>query len=73
MKPRNEKTGCVLSIPPPDELGASTITLNGKVLHHLLFTDDGQVILGDGRIFKAGDEFAKFIVKELEAARKEGA
>lgn len=65
MRMRNNCTGDILELPPPDAFGRSAILLNGKVLHHLLFCDaDSSVRLGDGRKINTS-EFPSFIVDLL--------
>lgn len=64
MRFRNERTGDVLEVPPPNEIGESVVLLNGAVIERVLYSDvgDGSVTLGDGRVFAAGEEFAAYIV-----------
>lgn len=67
MRLQNNITGDILECPPPDELGASVVRLNGRVIERVLYSDldGGSVTLGDGRIFKDDQEFAAYIVARL--------
>jgi hypothetical protein len=71
MKMQNTITGDVLELPPPDSLGQASILLNGHVFETALFSDacGGTVTLGDGRMFKAGDEFANYLVGLIRPRR----
>ena len=64
MKLRNERTGDVLSVPPPGPLGDSVVLLNGEVVERVLYGDD-SITLGNGIMFKTGEGFAKYIVEKL--------
>ena len=67
MNLKNEITGKVLRMPPPNEFGESVVTLNGEFLIRVLFSDadGGTVTLEDGRILAAGLEFATYLVSLL--------
>lgn len=65
---QNSITGSVLEMPPPDSLGATVIVLDGEVIERVLFSDvTGTATIGDGRMFKAGHEFATFMVSLLNS------
>ncbi len=67
MKLLNKKSGAILSVPPPNEIGESVVTINGKLLLRVFYGGTG-VTLEDGTNFKNGDEFAAHLVKMLEQA-----
>jgi hypothetical protein len=53
MKLQNKATGDILEVPPPDQLGAAVVRLNGRIVERCLYSDaaGGSVTLGDGRVF----------------------
>lgn len=66
MKMKNEITGQVLEVPPPDELGHSVILLDGKVIESVLYSDESNsVTLGNGIVFRSPGGFAKYVVELL--------
>lgn len=65
MKFRNDRTGDIMEIPPPNKLGESVVKFNGRVVEHVLYSDtDNSATLGDGRKFTS-DEWAKFLTEQL--------
>lgn len=64
---KNEITGEVLELPPPNALGQSSIILNGVAIESVLYSDEngGTVTLGDGRMFRAGSEFSSHVISLL--------
>ena len=68
MKLRNDITGDVLEVPPPDAMGESVILFNGSVVERVLYSDEGEgsVTLGNGRVFAAGNSFADYLVEKLK-------
>lgn len=66
MRLRNEVTGDILEVPPPDELGTSVVRFNGRVVETVLYSDvTNTATLGDGRVFGASGEFADYLVEQL--------
>lgn len=66
MKMRNEITGDVLEMPPPNSIGEAVVLLNGRIIERVLYSDaTNSVTVGDGRMFAAGQEFAKYLVSVL--------
>ncbi len=66
MKLRNNKTGDVLEVPPPDSLGASVINFNGRIVEHVLYSDDGSgsATIGDGRTFTI-KQWTEYLLEKL--------
>jgi hypothetical protein len=64
---KNEVTGDVLEVPPPNSLGESVIILNGLTVEHVLYSDEngGSVTLGNGEMFRPGGGFADYLVEKL--------
>lgn len=61
MRFKNEITGDIMEVPPPDRLGASVVLFNGKVVEHVLYSDqDNSATLGDGQKFYEG-QFAEYL------------
>lgn len=68
MRLRNEITGDVLEVPPPNQMGESVVLLNGQVIERVLYCDETMsVTLGDGRKFSRGGDFANYLVEYLAA------
>jgi len=63
--------GDVLELPPPNQMGESVVVLNGEILDRVLYSDldGGSVTTGDGKKFRAGDEFSQYLVGILAARR----
>jgi hypothetical protein len=63
---KNKVTGAVLELPHPDAFGQSTVRVNGKIVEHVLYSDEnGEVItLGDGRTFDP-QGWSEYIVQKL--------
>lgn len=70
MTLRNDYTGDVLEIPPPNELGESVIRFNGRVVEAVLYSDEngGSATTGDGRMFTI-KEWPAYLVEQLEAGK----
>jgi len=68
MTLRNDITGDVLEVPPPDFLGASVVRFNGRVVETVLYSDEGggSATTGDGRVFTI-KEWPAYLVNQLAA------
>ena len=68
MKLKNDRTGDVLEVPPPNELGESVVILNRKVVEWVLYSDvgEGLITTGSGREFPHGEGFAEYLVDRLQ-------
>ena len=64
---KHSVTGDVLELSYPDELGQSSLILNGEVIETVLFSDDngGSVTIGDRRIFSRWKDFTEYLVQIL--------
>ena len=67
MTLRNDRTGDVLEVPPPDALGASVIRFNGRVVETVLYSDEdsGSATTGDGRVFTI-EQWSAYLIKQLD-------
>ena len=63
---RDERTGDIVEVPPPDEMGRGVVIFNGQVVERCEYSDsDGGFVKTDnGRIFR-GKEWANHIVEQL--------
>lgn len=62
------ESGDVMELTFPDAIGQSSLLFNGRVIEHVLFSDEngGSVTTGDGSIFKPGREFAAYVRMRLQ-------
>ncbi|HWQ54837.1 MAG TPA: hypothetical protein VN442_14215 [Bryobacteraceae bacterium] len=69
MRFRNNITGDVLELPPPDALGASVVLFNGAEVESALYSDadGGSVTLGDGRRFHSIDDWVAYVIEQLRS------
>lgn len=69
MKLRNEITGDILEVPPPDMLGASFVRFNGRIVETVLYSDNdgGSVTTVNGPIIRVfrDQEFSAYLVEQL--------
>lgn len=65
MKMRDQRTGDVVEVPPPDQLGNGVVLFNGVVVERCVYRDPDTTTC-NGRVYR-GTEWATYIVKQLEA------
>ena len=66
---RNNRTGDTITLPPPDFLGRAVVLFNGRVVERVIYSDVHDLVIfqdGSGRRMRAGDEFARYLVDQLE-------
>jgi hypothetical protein len=63
---RNDETGDVIEVPPPNFTGRSVIRFNGKVVERVTYSDleGGSVTTEDGRIYTS-KEWPQYLVEQL--------
>jgi hypothetical protein len=67
---RNDLTGDLMQLPPPDRLGCSCVKFNGVEVETILFSDvvgSVPVTLGDGMQFRTTDEFVNYLLERLKS------
>jgi len=68
MKLKNERTGDVIELPPPNALGQGVVKFNERIVERCLYSDENETVtLADGRTFHAGSEWAAFIVNQCDS------
>jgi hypothetical protein len=66
MTLRNNITGDVLEVPPPNQTGDSVVKLNGEIIERVRYSDDPKYIATQsGLMFTRGDEWAAHLVRVL--------
>jgi hypothetical protein len=66
---RNDLTGDVLDVPPPNYLGEGVVRLNGVVVERVLYSDESEsVTMEDGKQFSS-QGWAKHIVECLRIGK----
>ncbi len=68
MKMKNNLTGDVVEVPPPDNRGNSVVLFNGRIVERVTYSDlpeDSAVTTEGGKVFSTGDEWATYLVEKL--------
>ena len=60
---RNEITGDVLELPPPNILGQGVVKLNGTIVERVLYSDESMMITLQNGSMLTAEEWSKYIVE----------
>ncbi len=67
MKLKNNLTGDILEVPPPDSLGSSVVKFNGRIVEQCLYSDanGGTITTGEGKVFASHEDWTEYLIDRL--------